>query len=157
MTARITAAPTLIKFVDGTTYKFSPLTDRDLDELDEWLQFKIIDIARRSLPPTATKAEREETLSIAQREACSITFLSPRGVEMMSTLAGMVHLCFISVVKAHPEVTEETFGTLLRNPDNLRVVNEAFTRVNQPAEGHVLEKGGTPREKKVRKRSKPTK
>jgi hypothetical protein len=130
MTAKITGASVPIKFTDGTIYQFSPLSDKDLDELDEWLQFKIIDVARRSLSAGATQEERDETLRIAQREACTVTFLSPRGVEIMATLAGMTHLCYVSLRKLQPDLTEEFLAPIVRDPRNLRIINETFSHTN---------------------------
>lgn len=127
---RVTAAPAILKFKDGTTYEFSPLTDRDMEELDEWLAARVVENARNSLTPGMTPQEREETLSIAMRVSLEITFLSKTGAKMLSSLDGMVRLCYQSVRKRHPNVTPSQLREQLMKPENLEEINRLFEKVN---------------------------
>ncbi len=130
MTARLTAAAAPLKFDDGTSYQFSPLTDKDMDELDEWLQARLIENARNSLDDKMTQAERDETMSLAMRESLTVSFVTGQGARMLSTLPGMVRLCWQSIKKCHPNVTEAQLREKLLKPGNLDSVNDAFEKVN---------------------------
>lgn len=132
MPARITAAPIPIKFIDGTTFQFSPLTDRDLDEMDEWLRACIMENALESIPASANQAQRDELLAVAGRRADLIAFLSPDGAAMVATLKGMTHLLWMSIRKMHPDVTEESLLTIIRDPRNLQILNAKFRHANEP-------------------------
>jgi hypothetical protein len=147
MTARVTAVPIPIVFNDGSTYQFSPLTDKDLDELDEWMQSRLIEAARRSLSKSASQEERDETLRVAMREATKLTFLSPDGARMIATLPGMTHLCYLSLRKCHPDVDEPSLHKLLSDPENLSILNEKFDRANHVSNGKIKRKN-RPRAKK---------
>lgn len=130
MTARVTAAATPLVMNDGTRLQFSPLTDRDIDEIDEWLQARVIDNAQRSLGPSLSQAERDEVLSAAARESLTISMVSPIGARMLATIAGMTRLLWQSVKRNHPEVTEDDLRRHMSNPDNIHRVNTAFAKTN---------------------------
>jgi hypothetical protein len=128
--ARMTAASIPITFKDGTTYQFSPLTDKSIDEIDEWIQAKVIETARNSLKPDTPQAEREETLRIAMQESQKVSFLNDDGLTLLATIPGMTYLCWISLRKEHPEVKLSDLRDILSDPENLTILNEKFHKVN---------------------------
>lgn len=129
---QMTAASVPIVLEDGTTYQFSPLSDRDLAELDAWLQSKVIQIARQSLTPDLSQKERDETLSLAMREASNVSFLTKAGQTQLATISGMVHLLWMSIRKNHPDVSEDTLQSkLMENIDNIRIITDKFREVNK--------------------------
>jgi len=136
--SNISAAAVPLKFSDGTEYSLSPLTDKEIDEIDLWLQGHIIEIARRSLSPTASLAEREETLSLAMREASSYSMLNMKGIKALSNIQGMAHICYVSLLRRHPNIKKDYLRELLQNPDDLETLNIAFEKVNH------IEKNGSP-------------
>lgn len=129
-TGRLTGAPATVIFSNGEEIQFHPLSDRDIGELDEYLQARQIEIARKSLGPECTPEERKETLKLAMEEARSLTVLSPMGARALATIDGMVHLTFISARRSHPNLSKDHLKELLLNPENLERVNEAFSKVN---------------------------
>ena len=137
MTARITAASVPIKFNDGVEYLYSPLTDKDIDEMDEWLQARSIENARNSLAPGLSAEERQETLSIAIRDSLGITMLSGIGAKMVATVAGMTRLVWQGVKKNHPDVTIEQLRSHLLHPENIREANRVFESTNAVPEGKL--------------------
>jgi len=131
--SRLAASPGELHFGDKTL-RMRPLTDRDIGELDGWLRQRIIRSARESLPPGSTQAEREETLSLAMREAATASLISPYGVRVMSTPEGLARLVWQSVRLDHPEQTPESILALLYSPENIRAANEAFMELNSVPE-----------------------
>ena len=67
------AAPVTI---GGREYLITALSDRDFDELSLWRQARVLRIARASLDPEASEAERRATLKAAFEYAGEIDFLS---------------------------------------------------------------------------------
>jgi hypothetical protein len=138
MTGRLTAAATPVKFIQDNgeetqEYWISPLTDKDFDEIDEWLQARLLSIARKSLPPEATREEREELLSIATREAAKITWTMPAGRQSMSTIPGIAHIAWVSLRKRHPGITEDYLRELFFvDLENLKRADDAMGVVNSP-------------------------
>src|SRR5262245_27878111 len=126
---RITGAAVPITFSDGKSYEFSPLTDRDIDELDEWVQARIIDMARKSLPPTATLRDREETISLAIREAAQTSISN--NLQVLSSVRGLARVAYYSIRKRHSDVTEEYIRSLFaEDRENIDRVTVAFHRAN---------------------------
>lgn len=148
-TGRVSAAPTTIIFENGEEIQFHPLTDKDIGEIDEWLQARVMENARRSLGSDATPAEREETLRIAATASISVSIMSRQGAQMIGTLPGMVHLTWVSARKSHPTLTKEHLASLLLNPENLERVNAAFDKVNSVPKANP---SGNPKRVKRQKR-----
>lgn len=112
----------------------SPLTDRDIAELDEWIQEHFIDLARRSLKPSTSEADRELTMRVAMREAMSLTWLSGQGARIMGTVDGLSRLLWQMIHHSHPEVRPEQLRAYLIDPKlaqaNMQQVNDAFAKLN---------------------------
>jgi hypothetical protein len=133
MAGRVTGAATPVKLTNGKEileFMFSPLSDKDIDEIDEWLQARVIEIARESLKSNSSQRDRDETINAAIRLSVEVSLLSPAGARMISTVAGMTRLCWQSARKCHPDLSEAKLRSFLINPANIDVVNKAFARVN---------------------------
>jgi hypothetical protein len=128
--ASMTAAPAPLEFADGTKYRISPLTDKDIEELDMWVQSRVIENARNSITPNMSVAERAETLEIAMKLSLSVSFTSDIGAKMIATVPGMTRLVWQSIRKNHPEVTESELRKHMLNEDNIREANIKFSKVN---------------------------
>lgn len=126
----VTAASLPLTFEDGTKYQFSPLTDKDIDEIDEWMRQKVLQSARMMLEPGMSQRERDEILGAAMRTASETSMLSPSGHRMISTLHGMVRVCWQSVKKLHPDVTEDELRKQLVNARNMQSLNDLFDQAN---------------------------
>lgn len=125
-----TAASAPLTFADGTTYQMSPLSDKDIAELDAWVQSRIICMARESLPEGATQSERDETLRVAMQTASSITWMSGQGAKLLATVPGWTRLVWQTIKRNHPDVTEEELSEHMFSPENIREVNRVFTEQN---------------------------
>lgn len=143
----ITAAAVPAAFiVDGEEKEFwlSPLTDKEIDEVDMWLQTRYIDIARRSLE-NCSAAERTETLAIAMQEANSISMLNAQGIAILATITGMTEVAFVSLRKRQPNILKEDVRKWLGINENLMRLNSAFSKANDV--GAIHEKNGKSKKK----------
>ena len=149
-----TAAAAPLQFSDGTVYQMSPLSDKDIAELDAWVQSRVIQMARASLLKDAPQSERDETLRIAMQTASSITWLSGQGAQILATVPGWTRLVWQAIKRNHPDVTEEELSAQMFSAENIREVNRVFTEQNvvkEPAKEPAKKKG--PKEtRKGRKR-----
>jgi len=136
-TGRVTAAPTSIKFTDGNTYLFRPLTDKDFDTLDEWLQSRYVENGMKAIPAEWPEEKQNAVINSIVRASLMITFLTPGGLELLGTLQGMTFVSWLSLRKEHPHLTLDLVRELLIQKQNLQLVNEAFRKVNAvPANPH---------------------
>lgn len=145
----ISGAAATLTFEDGTSYLMSPLSDRDIDEIDLYLQSRIIEISRAAIPPDATREDREIFASAALREASNVSMLSGRGVGLLSTVGGMTRLVWQSIKRNHPDVTLNELREQLSKEYNVRAANATFTKANA---NRLLKKEGKPGPKGKRKR-----
>lgn len=138
MTTNISGAAVPLKFKDKNgkiiELQFSPLSDIDSDELDLWLQSRLIENARNAAR-NCTPEQYTIDMRIANEQALELTFMSSRGVKMLATLAGMTRLCWQSVKKRHPEITQEQLRELLLSPENMDELNTAFVAAHRIPEG----------------------
>lgn len=126
----ISAAAIPIEFINGEQYQLSPLTDKELDEIDLWMQARLVNIARHSLTPDLSKTARDETLSAALRESSKLSIFSAAGIQALSNIQGITHLCYISLLRRHPDILQEDVRKLFTLPENIDIFNDAFTQAN---------------------------
>jgi len=153
---KITGAPRPITFSDGTTYRVSPLSDRDIAELDHWVQARYVAIARDSLPPNASQQLREETMTIAMNTALGLTWMSGVGARTMGTIDGMTQLIWQSIHKLHPDVTIEELRNKMFDPANVDEVARTFKEVNPVPKMPHEKKGPPPNSRPKSRRRKRT-
>jgi len=108
----------------------TPLTDRDIDHLDEWLRVMYLRAVRKSLreEEDITEAERAAELSLAHAAAATLSWMSGRGATMMATPRGIAKL-----LHTHCRVidrTPEELRMLCLHPVNIDRINEVVSQVN---------------------------
>lgn len=127
---RITAAAVPLILTDGTHLRFSPLTDKDTEEIDEWISARIINTARNSFTASMSQVERNEILDVAIRQAAKTTITTHEGLVMLTTIPGMAFVCWLSLRKEHPTFTVEKVQDLLTQPGNLDRFNSVLYNTN---------------------------
>lgn len=109
--------------------EFKPLSDVDIDTLDEWIRVEFITAVRKSLrADDVTPEERREEMQIAHETAATLTWLSGRGAQLMACPKGLARLIF-----QHCKDCKETFADVRKmmfDPDNVLLVNEGMQDVN---------------------------
>jgi len=114
---QVTAASYPIKIGDKT-YEMRPLTDRDVDEINNWLRSTFIQMARNSFTPDMKAAEREETLSVAMSRARKLSFMSGEGAEVIGSIDGVSRVLWQGCRSKHPTLTfEEFYAEIFRLKD----------------------------------------
>lgn len=103
--AQATAAPGDVT-IDGKICRMSPLSDKDIAELDNWVRIRVIRLAKESLTGKETKEEREELLEVAFKHASKLTWLG-EGLEDTTSLEGVARLLWQTLKKHHPDLTVE--------------------------------------------------
>ncbi len=152
-----TAAPLELRLGDRT-FRMSPLTERDIAELDHWLQSRVIRIARESLPPAASEEDRRLTLDVALSRAASLSWMSPEGARLMATLDGMAQLVWQGVKTNHPGIAPAEIRELLLDAANLEESLGAFDRLNNakkkrpPSDGPAEKRARRPKRKNHKSR-----
>lgn len=152
MTASVTAARRELRFPSGKTLWMSPLTDRDIEELDNWVQARYIDNARKSLSKDATAQEREETLRVAMDGALVLSWLSGLGAKLLATVPGMAMLAFQSCRANHPGLTYEEVRQEMLSPESVRAVESTFNQLNSMRASDNPQRARRRAEKKRRRR-----
>lgn len=130
----------------GKQYLMSPFSDRDIDEMDNWIRSSVIEMARASLSPAATKAEREETIGCAIREARQLSFLSPEGAKMAASIDGIARVVWIACRKNHPEVKFEEIRAHITNAETIDYLMQVWDEQNRaPLVGGKKTQTGSPK------------
>lgn len=121
--AEATAAP--VPFDMGSVeFQLSPLTDRDISELDNWLRARMVRAARESLPDDATPEQRQETIGAAVVATAGVCLLSDLCASVMATPDGLARVIWQSVKRNHPGLTPEDVEVLLFKETN--AIDEAL-------------------------------
>ena len=121
----ITGAGTPIKLGD-VTYLVSPLSDKDLIELDEFVRFVHVNAAVNSAPA----AMKDRALEIAIKQASSLSFMSPDGAAIIKNHNGISRILWHGIRHNHPEVTHEQIRELVVNHEVVAEANRVFKKLN---------------------------
>lgn len=88
-------------------YTMSPITDRDIGDLNIWLRAKMIAAARESIPSGANQRVEDNTMSVAMRVASKMDWLNdPSTLTMPENL---LRLIWQLMRKRQPDLTSEVF------------------------------------------------
>lgn len=151
--ARLTAAATPIRLGD-VEYRMSPLTDRDISELDEWVRHRYIQLAVDSLPKDTPPEEVTQVRLQATQAALNLTWMSGQGAKILATVDGMTRLLWQSLRREHPDVEYEDLRGQLFSSERLKMVRHSFVQLNQSARSNGRpDKGGRKRRQRRRRRS----
>ena len=126
---QMSAARFPIPFSD-VTYYMSPLTDRDIDELDNWLRASYLQMARNSLEGVTDQELRRETLQIAMDHARTLSWMQGEGSEIAGTLEGITRVLWQGMRHNHPELAYETLREKMRDPLNAEYALTVWRELN---------------------------
>lgn len=96
--------------ISGKEFEATPFTDKDYDELDNYIQAKIISIAKKQLN-TFVGSERAEFLQASIKAAASSGWGTLEGAKIIGTIEGSLRLGW-QMVKAKSKITFEAFYAL---------------------------------------------
>lgn len=131
----------------GEEFHLSPLSDRDIEELNYWLQDQVIQVAVRSMSSVTDQRVRDELMDAAVRQASGLTFLSGEGAKRMRSLEGVSRVTWQGLRRRHPQLTYERVKELILDPKTIKYVNEVFRKLNHGKAGEVkAPRDGAPQE-----------
>jgi hypothetical protein len=122
---QLTAA-TVPVIIGAFEYQASPLTDRDNDELDNWLKHHIVNTARELMKGETDPIFRREFIEIAQERSLLASFQSYIGVQVFGTPIGLARMVWQLIKKSHPKVTHQELVSQMRDDKNIERVMEVF-------------------------------
>lgn len=126
MTTTSQAAASPFEFVLGRkTFLLSPLTDRDLGTLEQWVQDRHMELVKRNCE-SMTVADRHYHIDRAFEVAGNITLGSPSSKNTLSTPEGSVTMLWLSLLHKHPEMKKEDVSALC---ENVKELEEACKKV----------------------------
>jgi len=104
---QVTGASHPVKFGDRA-YDMSPLTDKDIDEVDNWLRSTYLQTARLGLEGL-NEEERQELLGVALKTARGLSFMSKDGAKIAGSLDGVTRVVWQGLKVNHPSLTYDAF------------------------------------------------
>lgn len=125
--ARLVGASTPFH-LNGKTYQMSPLSDKDIAELDLWVQKQYMNTVYETAP--ADPVAREMHIRIGLDSAATLTWMSGKGKAILTTVAGMTRLLWQTLHKQHPDLKLEDLSADIADPNNLARFNQTFDEVN---------------------------
>ncbi len=129
-TATATAAPLPIT-LGGQTYRMSPLSDRDIGEMDLWVSTRYLRRARASIDPNDSDENKRRAEEVAQRTAATMTFMSGLGLSMLNNVDGMAQLLWVSIRKNHPKAeSADIRQALVEHPEDIEAAMADWRRLN---------------------------
>lgn len=126
-----TKAPVTIT-VDDKEWTLAPLELRDFGEIERWLQMLPFVKARwkiSALGDAATPEIQKVLINRAETESNKATLQNARALKILSTLEGTGFLLWMSLRKAHPEVTRDEAMRLI-NADTLEVWQSTLDKIS---------------------------
>lgn len=129
--------------INGTEYKFSPLTLRDMGEFEQWALDRKLETALRAVPKDDFILRQHLIKSILDESAQNSLSINS---ELMS-VRGQIHALYLCAKHNHSELTEDELADVMTP----QAIIELLLRVGifQPTEE-------TPTEDKPKKQSKNT-
>lgn len=131
--ARLTQASVVVD-LSGKTYHLSPLNDKDIAEIDEWLRGRIVATAVEGLHGQSDRLIATVASEAAVR-AQGITWLSGEGARMMANTEGVARIMWQSCRSNHPDVKYEELRKLMFDGGNVAQFNAKFRQVNRVPTG----------------------
>lgn len=113
------------------TYLASPLSDRDYSTLDEYIQSRLINLARKAVENFPSN-ERGEVYQAAIKAAASSGFGTQEGSRIIGTTEGTIFLGWVMIRKQHKNVDLNTFTKLVQIDVEQALIQiyNAYTRLH---------------------------
>ena len=148
--AEATAAPSQVR-IAGKRYTLTPIADESWGEFEQWLQDRLMAIAKRNLEDLDL-ADRASLLAAALDKASRIRFSDPQAAEVMGTYEGAVKITYLSLRPRHPKITEDEVAKMLFNPVDLAIAMDALPLGMPSGNGQAGKKKRAARTGKRKKR-----
>jgi len=116
----------------------SPLSDRDWDSLDLWVQSQVVSITRASLKFAMDEATEEdpvdfiyeEEMQIANKAALGVSIYEPAGIQILNTPRGAARLGWLMTIKNHPDTKFVDWIRYCRKIENNYEIRSTLAKLN---------------------------
>jgi hypothetical protein len=121
--------------VAGKSFLMSPLSDKDVGEINKRLQASILKIARASIDEDCTEEDRRLIMDIALDRALKTDWL--KDADVMNDPQNIIQIFWQGVAKNNPGMTRDEFGVLLLQnaPESLETTWDVFELQNPLVSG----------------------
>ena len=109
----------IMKDGNEVTYQLVPLTDRDYDELDNWVKEQIIESAvqgAKHLEPSIQKL----VIDSAVAQASGASWLTPTGTKLIVTPRGIARMLWQSIKRNHSTITYKEILSAMFDERNMK-------------------------------------
>ncbi len=151
--AKATGAPLEI-IVDGEKFRFSPMTDKDFGEFENWIQYKVVQNAVKLLDE-APAEYRAGILQDAYARAAKVSLADSSSSAMMESIDGGVKLLYLSLRHEHKDIEEGQVKSLILNPEFSKQMLAALDWINRLSSDESTVPNV--RRRKTRRKAKPKK
>jgi hypothetical protein len=111
-------------------YQASSLTDRDNDELDNWLKHYIVRTAKDLVKDEEDHAFRKDFIEVAHEKSLVASFHNHIGIQIFGTSTGIARIAWQMIKKNHPKVTHEELIPRMREEGNIENVHQVFQELH---------------------------
>jgi len=134
-------------FLGGQEYTMHTLSDKDNDELTNWVRSSIVKMARDLIPPDADADYRDDVMRAAIAESRKVTsWMQPVCKQYLFSIEGVARIVLQTLKKAHPRLTHQKVISLLQDPTSVLEFNEKFAEQNAPPPDSSKEEVSAPSE-----------
>lgn len=142
----ISGASASLDLGPGLDLSISPLTDKDIVELDRWIQKRYVENAYEGLRDILPKEDLALALQNITLASLGVSWTSRAGLMILSTVEGMVQLVYQSAKSNHPNLDKSQLQSAMLKPENIDKANVAFVQANPSAQ--PKKKRRSPRQRK---------
>lgn len=135
---------------ENVEYLAVPLSDRDYESLDLWVQSQVIEITRYSAQEALDNGDinamqYDDMLTVASKAAIGVSLYEASGSQVINTPKGIARLAWQMTRKNHPDLKHRDFIPFCKQIENqteiirvLNVLNPRDTKVETGEDGKKL-------------------
>jgi len=135
--------------IAGKEFAATSLNDKDYQEIDGYIQSKVMEVAKAQLDGL-TGTERQEMLGAAIRAAAATGWGTPEGHRIINTTEGALRLGWQMIKKKQPNLSFAAFYDLARKDlvPSLLEIDKCYVVLNTDQEEEGGSEEGSPNEPK---------
>ena len=133
--AKLTAAPMELEY-NKKIYRVSPLRDRDLGELQNFIQDKYLSLAKRNLDGMSTE-NKSLLLKTAFEKATTLRVYSAESSGILNSVEGIAKMSWLSLRKEHSDLTFDQVWDLCNDSNFVENMMQLITELNKVDENGV--------------------
>lgn len=126
----LTGASKPVIFSDGSQLNLSPLSDKDITELDNWVKSRYLHTQISNIPENISDDLKDRMIILAQQTAGTLCWYLGLGASIMASIDGMTQIIYQSAKNNHPDITYDIIHEKLLSKDNYNKAEDTFAELN---------------------------